>query len=300
MDIAVTGAHGLIAGALVPALRADGHRVLRIVRGAPEGADDVQWDPAVGTIDSGRLEGVDAVVHLAGAGIGDRRWTDERKRVILDSRVRGTELVAGALAALDRPPGVLVSASAVGYYGLHGDEPLTEEASAGDDFLADVCRQWEHATRAAAAAGIRVVNIRSGVVLSTRGGVLQRLLLPFRLGLGGRVGSGRQYVSWISIDDEVGAIRHLLTSDVTGPVNVTAPTPVTNGELTAALGRALHRPTVLPTPVAPLKLLYGPELVDHLLVGGQRVLPAALERAGYRFAQPALDGALAALLFGHR
>ena len=296
MDVAITGSHGLVGRPLIQALRADGHRVLRLVRGEPEGADDVRWDPVVGTIDSGRLEGVDAVVHLAGAGIGDRRWTAARKELILDSRVRSTELLAGALAALDRPPAVLVSASAIGAYGSRGDEPLTEASSRGTDFVAGVCERWEQSTQAAEAAGIRVVHVRSGIVLARGGGLLGRLLLPFRLGLGGRSGSGRQYLSWIAIDDEVGAIRHVLTSSVAGPVNLTAPRPVTNREFTAALGRAVHRPAVLPTPVWPLRLVYGPELVEHLLLGGQRVLPAALEQSGYRFAHSEIDGALGALL----
>jgi uncharacterized protein (TIGR01777 family) len=296
VNVLVTGSHGLIASALIPALRADGHRVLRLVRGAPEGADDVRWDPPSGFVDAAGLEGVDAVVHLAGAGIGDKRWTPERKRLILESRTQGTRLLAETLAGLGRQPAVLVSASAVGYYGDRRDDPLTEQAPPGDDFGAQVCVAWEGATAPASEAGIRVVTIRTGIVLAGHGGTLGRLLLPFKLGLGGRLGSGRQYMSWIALDDEVGAIRHLLAADrVFGPVNLTAPNPVTNAEFTAALGRAVHRPARIPTPLAPLRAVYGRELVD-LLVTGQRVLPQVLETSGYEFRWPEIDGALHAVL----
>lgn len=297
MDVLVTGAHGLVGTALIPKLRADGHGVRRLVRGEPEGADDVRWDPRAGTIDDAAMDGVDAVVHLAGAGIGDKRWTAERKRLILESRTQGTRLLAEALAGLGSAPRVLVSGSAVGYYGNRGDDPLSEEEPPGDDFPAQVCLAWEGATVAAAEAGIRVVTVRTGVVLAAHGGALSRMLLPFRLGLGGRIGSGRQYLSWIALDDEVGAILHVLQDErISGPVNLTAPDPATNAEFTAALGRALHRPTVLPTPVAALKAVYGGELVQHLLVEGQRVLPRVLEATGYTFRYPELDAALHAVL----
>jgi uncharacterized protein (TIGR01777 family) len=257
----------------------------------------VHWDPDADEIDTGGLVGIDAVVHLAGAGIGDKKWTPERKTLILESRTRGTGLLARTLAGMASPPSVLVSGSAVGYYGNRGDELLTEESAPGADFTAEVCQAWESATAPAAEAGIRVVTVRTGIVLSPHGGVLKRLLLPFKLGLGGRVASGKQYMSWITIDDEVGAIVHLLTADgVRGPVNLTAPNPATNAELTDALGRALHRPTVLPTPLAPLKVLYGSELVQALLVDGQRVSSAKLAASGYAFAHPELDDALAAVL----
>jgi uncharacterized protein len=295
VDVLVTGSHGLVGSALVPGLRADGHRVVRLVRDGTEGADDVQWDPASGTIDAGGLEGVDAVVHLAGAGIGDKKWTAERKQLILSSRTLGTRLLAETLAGLSRPPAVLVSGSAVGYYGDRGSDLLTEQAPPGDDFPAQVCLAWEAATVPAAEAGIRVV--RTGIVLAAHGGALKRMLLPFKLGLGGRIGSGAQYMSWIALDDEVGAIRHLLTADgVSGPVNLTAPNPATNSEFTTALGRAVHRPTILPTPLAPLKVVFGGELVEHLLVEGQRVVPRVLESSGYEFRHPDLDGALQAVL----
>jgi len=297
VDVLVTGAHGLIGTALLPGLRADGHRVVRLVRGEPEGSDDVRWDPAAGTIDAAGLEGVDAVVHLAGAGIGDKKWTPERKQLILESRTQGTDLLARTLAGLDRPPQVLLSGSAVGYYGNRGAEELTEASAPGDDFPARVCVAWEAATVPAEEAGIRVVHLRTGIVLSAHGGALQRMLLPFKLGLGGRIGSGDQYMSWIAIDDHVAALRHLLTADtVRGPVNLTAANPSTNVEFTRALGAAVHRPTLLPTPLLPLKAVYGGELVDSLLVHGQRALPRALEQSGYEFGFPQLDDALRAVL----
>jgi hypothetical protein len=297
MDVLVTGAHGLIGSSLIPRLRADGHRVVRLVRTEPEGSDDVGWDPAAGTIDAHGLEGVDAVVHLAGAGIGDKKWTPARKQLILDSRTQGTELLARTLAGLSRPPRVLLSGSAVGYYGDRGAEEVTEDSAPGDDFPARVCTAWEAATAPAEEAGIRVVHLRTGIVLAAHGGALQRMLLPFKLGLGGRIGSGDQYMSWIALDDHVGAMLHLLAADsITGPVNVTAPNPATNAEFTKALGAALHRPTALPTPLLPLKAVFGAELVQHLLVNGQRVLPRVLEQGGYAFAHAQLDDALRAAL----
>jgi uncharacterized protein len=301
VDVAVTGSHGFVASALVPALAGAGHRVVRLVRGQPVGGDELGWDPDAGTIDTAGLEGVDAVVHLAGAGIGDKRWTAPRKRLILESRTKGTGLLARTLAALTHPPSVLVSASAIGYYGDRGDEPLDEQSPPGNDFVARVCVQWEAATTPAAEAGIRVVTTRSGIILGRGGGVFPRMLLPFRLGLGGRFASGRQYMSWISIDDEVGAMLHALTRDaVRGPVNVTGPAPVTNAEFTKTLGRVVHRPTVIPTPLLPLKARYGGELVQHLLVEGQRVLPKRLEETGYQFAHQILEEALRAAVDRHR
>ena len=292
MDVAVSGSHGLIGSALVAVLEARGDRVRRIVRGAATG-DDATWDIGAGTIDTAALAGVDAVVHLAGEGIGTRRWSVEQKGRILDSRVDGTRLLATALAALDPPPAVLVSASAVGFYGDRGDEELTERSTAGTGFLADVVGGWEAATRQAKTAGIRVVHARSGLVLSTDGGALKRQLVPFKLGVGGRVGSGRQYLSWITIDDEVGAILHCLaTESLAGPVNLTAPGPVTSAGFARALGAALHRPAVLPLPAAAVKLAFGAEMAKELLLSGQRVLPAELERTGYRFAHAEIGDAL--------
>ena len=297
MDVLVTGASGFIGSALVSALEGDGHRVGRLTRGDESGPDTLQWDPPAGRIDAAGLEGFGAVVHLAGAGIGDKRWTSDRKRVIRDSRTQGTLLLAGTLAGLRTKPAVLVSASAVGYYGPRDAEALTEDSRPGDDFLAGVCVAWEQSTAPAAEAGIRVVTIRSGVVLSPRGGVLERMVLPFKLGLGGRLGKGKQYMSWISLGDEVGAILHLLgRDDVSGPVNLTAPNPVTNSEYTKTLGAVLGRPTAIPTPITPLKLRYGSELVHFLLLTGQRVLPSRLEASGYQFGHDRLEPALRELL----
>jgi uncharacterized protein (TIGR01777 family) len=296
VNVLVTGSHGLIGTALMPLLRAAGHRVVRLVRSEPEGSDDVRWDPSAGTIDVGALAGVDAAVHLAGAGIGDKRWTPARKQLVLESRTRPTALLVAALRHLEPRPQVLVSASAIGYYGDRGDEILTEDSTTGEGFGARVCREWEEATMPAADAGIRVVCIRSGLVQSGDGGMLARLRLPFELGLGGRLGSGRQYMSWIAIDDEVRAIVHVLTNEsVSGPLNLTAPGLVTNREYTETLGRVLHRPTLVPTPLFALRAIYGGELVDTLL-GSQRVSSEKLRASGFELAHPDLEGALRAVL----
>jgi len=299
VEVLITGASGFIGSALRPALITAGHRPVVAVRGreVPAGVDGVAWDPVAGTIDGSALEGIGGVVHLAGAGIGDRRWTTARKRLILESRTKPTGLLAATLAALSTKPAVFVSSSAVGYYGARGDEVLTEVSGPGDDFTAQACQAWEHAASPAAHAGIRLVTIRTGIVLGRAGGMLQRIVAPFRLGIGGRLGSGRQYLSWVSLDDEVAAIlRALEHPSLTGPVNITAPNPVTNAGFTRTLGRVLHRPTRVPTPLAPLRAVYGRELVDGLLLGGQRVQPAVLTADGLQFAHPTLEGALRSVL----
>jgi uncharacterized protein len=296
----VTGSSGLVGTALIERLRATGHQAIPVVRpGSTSSGERLRWDPYAGTIDTAGFEGLDAVVHLAGAGIGDKRWTPEQKQTIVQSRVVPTTLLAETIAGLQRPPAVLVSGSAVGWYGARGSEVLTETSPPPNphDFASDVCRQWEAATTPAEAAGIRTVHLRTGLVLASGGGVLPRMALPFKLGLGGRIGSGKQYMSWIGLADELGAILHAITNPgLSGPVNATAPTPVTNAEFTAALGHAVRRPTLLPTPLPALKLVYGSELVDLLLVGGQRVVPDRLEASGYEFSQPDLELALKANL----
>lgn len=295
MNVLVSGSSGLIGTALIKKLSAQGHDVTRLVRRTPR-PGEVRWNPDDGSIEASALGHVDAVVHLAGAGIGDHRWTPEYKQQLIDSRMRSTELLAKTLAALDHKPAVLLSASATGIYGDRGDEVLTEASAVGTGFLADLCAGWEAATEPAAAAGIRVAHLRSGIVLSEHGGALKKQLPLFKLGLGGRIGSGRPWQSWVSLDDEVGAIVHLLTSDRSGAVNITAPNPVTQGEFVKALGRAIHRPTVLPIPSFAPKLLLGGELVDNLLLSGQRVLPEVLLADGYAFQHPTLAAALEALL----
>ena len=292
MDVIVTGASGLIGSALGPALGRAGHRMIPMSRSAATG-DALQWDPAAGRIDASGLEGVGAVVHLAGEGIGTKRWNDEQKARIRESRVRGTALLAETLAKLDRPPKVLVSGSAVGYYGDRGDEVLTESSRPGDGFLAEVAGAWEAATVPAGEAGIRVHHIRTGIVLSGGGGALARMLRPFKLGVGGKLGTGGQWMSWIALDDEVGAIVHLLGDGASaGAVNLTAPNPATNADFTKALGAALGRPTVLPVPKIGLKLLLGGEMAEELLLGGQRALPTRLLDSGYTFARPELMDAI--------
>jgi len=293
MKVIVSGSTGLIGRPLVESLHAAGHDVVRLVRRDPQAPDEVQWSPTAGTIDTAGLEGADVAFHLAGAGIGDRRWTEAYKQEILDSRVLGTRLLASSLAGLDRKPTVMVSASAIGWYGDRGDEILDETASQGTGFLADVVVAWEAAAQSAADAGIRVVHPRTGIVLSKEGGALQRLLLPFRLGAGGRTGPGSQWWSWITLNDDVRALNHLaFSSALFGPVNLTAPNPVTNQEFIDALGRVLRRPTVLPTPSLALKVYLGSELAEALLFQSQRVVPARLLEDGFTFDSPNLEEAL--------
>ncbi|HYD10001.1 MAG TPA: TIGR01777 family oxidoreductase [Acidimicrobiales bacterium] len=294
MDIAITGSSGLIGSALADRLRKDGHRVRPVVRRPAANADEIRWDPTGGTIETEKLEGVGAVVHLAGAGIGDERWTPERKKEIRESRTIGTGTIARAVADAKVP--VLVSGSGVDLYGDRGDEVLSEDSSPGDSFLARVCIDWEGATASAAQAGARVACIRTSMVLTPRGGALTKLLPLFRLGLGGRMGSGRQWWSWISLDDEVDAIRHLLTNDAEGPHNLCAPTPVTNADFAKTLGRVLRRPAVLPVPSFGPRLVVGKELAVTLLEESKRAVPARLESSGYAFAHPTLETALRAQL----
>jgi uncharacterized protein (TIGR01777 family) len=293
--IAITGARGLIGSQLVPFLTTGGHTVRRLVRGQA-GGGDVAWDPARGQLEASALDGFDAVVHLAGENVGAGRWTPERKTAIRESRVRGTTLLAETLARLPRPPRVLVAASAVGIYGDRGDEVLDEHAAPGRGFLAEVGEAWERSADAARAAGIRVVHLRFGVILSPAGGALARMLPPFRLGLGGPIGSGRQWFPWASLDDAVGMIHHALhRPTLQGAVNAVAPEAVTNATFTAALGRALHRPAFLPIPAAALRLLFG-EMADAALLASQCVTPRALEADGYPFRHPTLAAALAHVL----
>lgn len=295
MRIAVTGSTGLIGSRLVHDLRADGHEVVRVVRPGSPTADGptVEWDPPADRIDAAGLDGVDAVVHLAGEGIAERRWSDEQKRRILDSRRQGTTVLAEALAGLDRKPAVLLSGSAIGWYGDRGDEVLTEASGPGTGFLPEVCLAWEGAAQPASDAGIRTAFLRTGLVLDRSGGALGKTLPLFKLGLGGRLGSGRQWWSWISIDDWVGAARFLLDrSDLAGPVNLTGPAPVTNAEFTRAVASVLRRPAVLPVPAFGPALLLGRELAHDLLFASQRVEPAALEAAGYEFRHRDVTSAL--------
>ncbi|MGW6918658.1 TIGR01777 family oxidoreductase [Kitasatospora sp. NPDC054939] len=301
MRIAVSGSTGLIGAALVTSLLADGHEVVRLVRHRSrtgpqaDGTTGVGWNPQQGEIDRAGLAGVGAVVHLAGAGVGDHRWTEAYKREIRDSRVLGTRTLAGALAELDEPPRVLISASAVGVYGQTGDRVIDEEAPAGDDFLARVCVEWEAAARPAEEAGVRVVHPRTGLVLATGGGAGARLFPLFKLGLGGRLGSGRQYWSFISLADEVAAFRFLLDrEDLAGAFNLAAPNPVTNAELTASLGRVLGRPALLPVPEFAMKAVLGELAVE--VTGSHRVVPKRLLEAGFRFAHPEVDDAVRAAL----
>jgi uncharacterized protein (TIGR01777 family) len=288
MHVAITGASGMIGRALSAHLRAEGHTPVPLSR-----PDD--WDPEHGTFDRSRLEGIDAVVHLAGVGIGDSRWTPERKRAIRESRVEGTRLVAETLASMDGGPRVLVSASAIGWYGDTGERAVDESEPAATDFLGSIVQDWERAAQPAIDAGIRVAFARSGVVLSPEGGALGKQLPFFKVGLGGKSGSGRQWLSWISIDDEVAALAFLLTHDVAGPVNLVSPEPVRNAEFARTLGAALHRPTFVIPMIGP-RLLYGKELADSLLLTSQRVVPQVLEAEGFRFAHPSLDDALGHLL----
>jgi uncharacterized protein (TIGR01777 family) len=297
MIIAITGSSGLVGSALVHALEADGHLVRPVVRRAARpDANEIRWDPDRGMIDAAEFAGVDAVVHLAGENIAAHRWTPSFKDKILQSRVRGTKLLCDTLAGLASKPSDLISASAIGYYGNRGSEPLDESAAPGAGFLPEVCRQWEAATASARDADIRVVNLRIGFVLSKDGGGLAKMLTPFRLGGGGVIGTGNQYMSWIAIDDLVRVIQFTLSAAaLAGPVNAVAPNPVTNREFTKTMGSVLHRPTILPMPAFAAKLAFG-DMADDMLLGGARVEPRAISNARFEFRYPQLDAALRHIL----
>jgi hypothetical protein len=299
MDIAISGSTGLIGAALADRLTHHGHRVVRLRRpqtGHVSG-EHLSWDPSAGTIDAAGLEGIDAVVHLAGAGIGDRRWTEARKREIVRSRTDGTGLLARTLAGLARPPDVFVVGSATGFYGDGGDRPLTEDAPAGDGFRAEVCIAWEAAAAPAVEAGIRTVLLRTANVLTPDGGLLPFLLTPFKLGLGARFGDGSQWFPWITLDDEVAAIRHVIAdASLDGPVNAAAPQAVTNRDFTKALGRALGRPTPWFAPAPVLGVIAGRERAREALLSSAKVVPAKLEAAGFAFGDPDLEPALRRIL----
>lgn len=293
MKILVSGSHGLIGKALIKSLTNDGHEVLRLVRrerlfGSPE----IEWHPNQGRIDAEHLEGLDVVVHLAGESIAEGRWSDGKKRAIFDSRVKGTSLLSDALARVSRPPSLFLSASAIGYYGDRGDEELTEESAPGKGFLPDVCIAWEEATKPAVEKGIRTVYTRFGIILDAHGGALEKMLTPFRMGIGGRVGDGKQWMSWIALPDVVNGLKFLMEDNsVSGPVNFVAPKPVTNAEFTKTLGRVLSRPTFIPVPEFGVRLALG-EMADALLLSSTKVDCQVLEDRGYLFEWPTLEPAL--------
>jgi uncharacterized protein (TIGR01777 family) len=301
MKVIVTGSTGLVGRALVRSLLSDGHEVTRLVRGDAQGfrapgTAAVHWDPERGEIDAAALEGHDAAVHLAGENVGEGRWDEGKKRRILESRVKGTSLLAGALAGLGAKPRVLVSASATGFYGDRGAEILREESASGSDFLSEVCREWEKSSLQASQAGVRVVHLRIGVVLDGEGGALQKMLTPFKLGLGGKVGSGGQYMSWITLEDLIAVIRRAIEDESwRGPFNAVAPGTVTNAEFTKALGHALGRPTIFAVPAFAARLAFG-ETADALLLASTRVEPARLKEAGFEFRHPGIEGALRSVL----
>jgi uncharacterized protein len=292
MKILISGSHGLVGTALFKTLEADGHDIFRLVRHYPASPAEIEWSPDRYSIALSLIEGFDAVVHLAGESIAEGRWTEEKKKRIRESRVKGTRLLGDALANLSQRPGVLVSASAIGYYGNRGDETVTEASAPGNDFLSEVCVEWEKATDLAKEKGIRTVNARFGIILDKDGGALKKMLPPFKMGLGGRIGDGKQWMSWIGLDDVVGAIKFALTNDaLQGPVNFVAPNPVRNAEFTKTLGRVLSRPTLFPIPAFGVRLAFG-EMADALLLSSQRVEPKSLTEANYQFQYSQLDEAL--------
>ena len=292
MKILISGSHGLVGTALIKTLEMEGHEIFRLVRHYPNSEAEIEWSPDRYSIQLARIEGFDAVVNLAGESIAEGRWTDEKKRRIRESRVKGTKLLGDALANLAKPPQTFICASAIGYYGNRGDETLTESSAPGDDFLAKVCVEWEQATALATEKGIRVVNARFGVILDAHGGALAKMLPPFRMGLGGKIGSGKQWMSWIALDDVVGGLRFALANEtLRGPVNFVAPNPVRNSEFTRTLGKVLARPTVFPIPAFGVRLVFG-EMADALLLSSQRVAPERLTAEGYNFQYSDLREAL--------
>lgn len=291
MKVLVAGASGLVGSALIPTLEADGAEVTRLVRSFAR-TGEIEWHPNQDEIDASRLKGFDAVINLAGENIAAGRWTDDQKRKIRDSRVNGTHLLSEAIAKLSKRPAVFVCASATGIYGDRGDEILDEQSDSGGGFLAGVCREWEMATAPAVQAGVRTVNLRFGPIIAREGGMLAKLLTPFKMGMGGKVGSGKQYISWVAIDDAIGAIKIALNDEsVRGPLNVVSPNPVTNEVFTKTLGHVLSRPTALAMPAFAAKLAFG-EMADEMLLTSQRVMPKGLTVSGYEFQQPELEGAL--------
>jgi len=291
MKIVIAGASGLVGSAFIPSLEADGNEVTRMVRDSPK-ANEIEWHPNQDEIDPAKLDGFDAVVNLAGESIAEGRWTDEKKKKIHDSRVHGTHLLSEAMAKLSTRPRVFLCASATGIYGDRGDDILDEQSESGGGFLAGVCREWEKATEPAANAGVRVVNLRFGPIVARHGGLLEKMLTPFKMGLGGKVGSGKQYISWVAIDDVVDIMRLALNDEsVRGPLNVVSPNPVTNEAFTKALGNALNRPTALAMPAFAARLAFG-EMADEMLLVSQRVIPKRLTSAGFKFQCPQLRNAL--------
>lgn len=300
MKILVSGSHGLVGKALIHSLTTDSHEVLKLVRRARAvGEPEIEWHPNQGQIDAEHLEGLDVVVHLAGESIASGRWTESKKRAIRESRVKGTSLLSEALARLSRPPSVFLCASAIGFYGDRGDELLTEESAPGEDFLSSVCVEWENATKPAIEKGIRTIHTRFGIILDANGGALAQMLTPFRMGIGGRLGNGKQWMSWIALEDVVNGLKFLIAhKSAHGAVNFVAPNPVTNAEFTKTLGRVLSRPTLFPVPAFGARLAFG-ELADALLLSSQRVEPSVLEDKGFLFSWPTLEPALRHVLIHH-
>jgi len=296
MKVLVSGSHGLVGRALIKSLLNRGDTVSRLVREAPSGSNDIEWHPNQDQIDARKLNGFDAVVHLAGESIASGRWSPEKKTRIRESRIKGTKLLSAALAQASHPPRVFVSASAIGFYGNRGNEVLTEQSAAGNDFLAGVCKEWEQSAEPAAEKGIRLVKARFGIILDKDGGALAKMLPPFRMGIGGRIGDGKQWMSWIGLADVIGALEFVIENQaLSGPVNFVAPNPVTNATFTSALGRILGRPTFLPVPAFGARLAFG-EMADALLLSSQRVEPKRLNETAYRFRYSNLNDALSEIL----